>query len=228
MPFKVTWLGHAAFSLAIDGVNVLVDPFLEGNPKASVTVDDVEADYIVVTHGHSDHVGDTVAIAKRTGATALSNVEIANWLGKQGVENTQGLNTGGRGVFDFGTLELTIAFHSSSLPDGSYGGMPNGIVITSKEGKSFYFAGDTSLFGDMSLIGSKSLDLAALPIGGWFTMGPEDGLKAVELLRPKAVLPLHYDTFPVIEVDAAAWAETVREQTGIKVMMLQPGESCEI
>lgn len=229
MTFKVTWLGHAAFSVEMDGVKLLIDPFLNGNPKATASADDIDADYILLTHGHGDHVGDTVAIAQRTGATTISNVEISQWLAKQGVQKVQGLNTGGGGNFDFGRVELTIAFHSSSLPDGSYGGMPNGVVLTAKDGKKFYHAGDTALFGDMELIGDKKIDLAALPIGDWYTMGPEDGVRAVEFIEPKAVVPIHYNTFPVIEIgDLEEWAEAVRQNTSAKTLLLNPGDSYEL
>ncbi len=227
MAFKVTWLGHAAFSLDMDGVKVLIDPFLTGNPMATVSADKVVADFIVITHGHGDHVGDTVAIAKRTGATTISNVEISRWLAKQGVKKTQGLNTGGSGKFDFGRIEFTIAFHSSSLPDGSYGGMPNGVILTNKEGKKFYYAGDTALFGDMRLIGDKGIDLAALPICDWYTMSSEDAVRAVEFIRPVVVIPIHFDTWPVIAADAMAWAKQV-EAKGFHVKVLKPGESVDL
>jgi L-ascorbate metabolism protein UlaG (beta-lactamase superfamily) len=223
--FTVTWLGHAAFSLDMDGVKVLIDPFLFGNPLSPISADEVEADYIVITHGHGDHVGDSVAISKRTGAPTISNVEVSKWLSGQGVQDAKGMNTGGGGEFEFGRLELTIAFHSSSLPDGSYGGMPNGVILTSKDGKRFYHPGDTALFGDMRLIGDKGIDFTALPIGGWYTMGPQDALRAVELIRPKAVMPMHYSTFPAIQVDAAAWAEEVRQKTSVQVVVLKPGEA---
>lgn len=227
MAFEVTWLGHAAFSVDMDGVKVLIDPFLTGNPLASATADELDADYIVITHGHGDHVGDTVAIAKRTGATTLSNVEISRWLKKQGVPKAEGLNTGGGGNFDFGRVEFTIAFHSSSLPDGSYGGMPNGVILISKDGRKFYDAADTALFGDMRLIGDKGIDLAAVPICDWYTMCGDDALRAVELIRPGVVLPMHYDTFPAIETDAKAWTDKA-EAKGFKVALLKPGESVEV
>lgn len=223
MTFKVTWLGHAAFSLDIDGVKVLIDPFLKGNPMATVSPDAVEADYILITHGHGDHVGDAVAIAKRTGATTISNVEISRWLASKGVGDARGLNTGGGGSFDFGRAELTIAFHSSCMPDGTYAGMPNGLLITSNDGTRFYHAGDTALFGDMRLIGEKGIDAAALPIGDWYTMGVDDAACAAEYVRPRTAIPIHYNTFPAIKADPTVWARMV-EQKGIEAWVLKPGE----
>ncbi len=228
MPVKVTWLGHGALAMDIDGTKVLVDPFLTGNPLAAADPAAVEADYILVTHGHGDHVGDTVAIAKRTGAMVIANNEIAIWLAGQGVEKTHGMNHGGAYDFGFAKIALTIAFHSSSLPDGSYGGEPNGILITTKEGKRLYLAGDTGLFGDMALIGEGGIDLAVLPIGGNYTMGPEEALRAVQFIKPRIVLPVHYNTFPVILADPSSWAQRVHNETSAKAFVVDPGGSFEI
>lgn len=225
MSVKITWLGHAALALEIDGTHVLVDPFLTGNPLASVAAGDVPADYILLTHGHGDHVGDTVPIAQRTGAKVIANNEVANWIAAQGVSDVHGMNPDGAFDFGFASIGLTIAFHSSSMPDGSYGGEPNGILLTTPGGSRLYLAGDTGLFSDMKLIGERGIDLAVLPIGGNYTMGPDEALRAVKFIGPKAVLPIHYNTFPVIQVDAAGWAQRVHNETASKVIVVDPGGS---
>jgi len=191
MSAKVTYFGHAALGLETGGYKILVDPFFTGNPMASTTAEAVQADFILVTHGHGDHLGDTVAIAKRTGATVISNFEIANWLGTQGLEKTHAQHLGGGFKHPFGYLKLTLALHGSSMPDGAYGGNPTGLLITTKDDEKIYFAGDTGLFGDMRLIGEEGLNLAAIPIGDNFTMGPDDALKAVKLLLPTRLGPVH-------------------------------------
>ncbi len=225
MAVKLTWYGHATIGLEIDGYKVLVDPFFTGNPAASTTADAVEADFIVVSHGHGDHVGDAIAIAKRTGAPIISNFEICNWFTQQGVEKTHPQHIGGGFHHPFGYLKLTLALHGSALPDGSYGGNPAGILITTKSGKKIYLAQDTGLFGDMQLIGDEGIDLAALPIGDNFTMGPDDALRAVKLLRPKHVIPIHYNTWELIAQDPHAWAKRVEAETDAQVHVLKPGDS---
>ncbi|HIQ08085.1 MAG TPA: metal-dependent hydrolase [Anaerolineaceae bacterium] len=225
MSLKLTWYGHATLGLEIDGHKILVDPFFTGNPAASTTADAVDADFIVVSHGHGDHVGDTVALAQRTGALVISNFEICNWLNQQGVEKTHPQHIGGGFHHPFGYLKLTQALHGSALPDGSYGGNPAGILITTKDGKKVYLAQDTGLFGDMQLIGDEGLDLAVLPIGDNFTMGPEDALKAVKLLRPKVVIPIHYSTWDLIAQDPAQWAQRVEQETTARAQVLRPGET---
>ena len=219
----IHYFGHAAFLLDFDGVKVLIDPYLKGNPSAPVKPEAVEADFILVTHGHGDHVGDTVEIARRTGATVVSNSEICRWLEGKGVK-THAQHLGGGHQFPFGYVKLTNALHGSSLPDGTYGGNPCGILITDNDGKRLYFAGDTALFGDMRLIGEEGLDFAALPIGDNYTMGPDDALRAVKLLEPRVVMPMHYDTFDVIKQDAGAWAKRVAAETAAQVALLKPGE----
>ena len=226
MTNTLTWLGHAALFLQIGETRLLVDPFLSGNPQAAMKADSVLADYILVTHGHGDHVGDTIAIAKRTEATVISNAEIATWLGRQGVK-THGQHLGGGFTYPFGYLKMTYALHGSALPDGSYGGNPGGFLLTTPDEHKVYIAGDTGLFGDMQLIGAGGLDLAVLPIGDNYTMGPADALQAVKFLKPKVVLPIHYNTFALIQQDAAAWAALVEKETATRVQLLKSGESLQ-
>jgi len=221
---ELTYHSHACFSIAVNGTQLLIDPFLSGNELADVRADEVEADYILVSHGHGDHVGDTVAIAQRTGATTISNFEIQSWLLAQGVQNAHPMHIGGGHDFPFGRVKLTIAHHGSMLPDGSYGGNPAGFLLT-LEGKKIYHACDTGLFYDMKLIGEDGLDVAILPIGDNFTMGPDDALKAVKLLEPRVVIPIHYDTFEVIQQDPYAFAARVEKETPARCVVLKPGQS---
>lgn len=224
---RVTWYGHACFSFDINGANLLVDPFLTGNPMATIRPQDVHADFILVSHGHGDHVGDAVSIAKRTGAVVISNFEIVNWLVSQGVENVHAQHIGGGHDYPWGRLKLTIAHHGSGLPDGSYGGNPAGFLIYA-DGKTIYDACDTALFYDMTLIGQQSVDLALLPIGDNFTMGPDDALHAVKMIQPKRVIPMHYNTFDVIKQNPHEWAHRVETDTSTQVSVLKPGEAIEI
>lgn len=230
MSATVTWFGHASFALEIDGYKILIDPFLSDNPSASITADNVEADFIIVSHGHGDHVGDTVAIAKRTGATVISNFEITNWLIQQGIDESNGhpQHIGGGFTYPFGYLKFTIAHHGSGLPDGSDGGNPAGLLFTTPQGKKIYFACDTGLFYDMKLIGEEGIDLAVLPIGDNFTMGPEDALRAVKLIEPKTVIPVHYDTWELIAQDPAIWAERVESETNTTCVVLSPGDRYQL
>jgi L-ascorbate metabolism protein UlaG (beta-lactamase superfamily) len=234
MATRVRWLGHAALLLESDGRNVLIDPFLTGNPAAAVRADEVPADLVLISHGHGDHVGDSVAIAKRTGAVTASNYEIAQWLRQpvQGLGETakvEGLQHGGSFLFDKSIrVKLTLAFHGSALPDGSNGGNPCGFEITFPDGIRVYDAADTALFGDMALIGEETVDLAILPIGDYYTMGPDDALRAVKLIKPRYVLPIHYNTFPIIAQDAHAWAARVKAETSTLPVILNPGDWFEI
>jgi L-ascorbate metabolism protein UlaG (beta-lactamase superfamily) len=220
----ITWFGHNAWSIETAGKTILVDPFLDESPTAPVKARDVKADFILLSHGHSDHLGDTVAIAKRTGATVFSNFEVGLWLEKHGVGGDKiiGMNPGGGIDQPFGRVKFTIAHHSSSMPDGSYGGVPGGFLLTFQEAR-IYFACDTALFLEMKLIGTGGLDLAVLPIGDLYTMGPEDSVDAVKLLNPKRVAPCHYNTWPPIAQNAAAWAERVRKHTAAEPIVLEPG-----
>jgi L-ascorbate metabolism protein UlaG (beta-lactamase superfamily) len=224
MSVKVTWHGHAALTLDVDGTILLVDPYLSDNPAAETGPENVKADYILISHGHGDHVGDAVEIAKRTGAMVITNFEIANWMGDRGLE-VHPQHLGGGFEYPFGYLKLTLALHGSGLPDGSYGGNPAGFLLTTKEEKKIYLACDTGLFGDMRLIGEEGIDLAVLPIGDNFTMGPKDALRAVEFIHPKHVIPVHYNTWDLIAQDPNAWADKVEAQTDAKVHVLEPGES---
>lgn len=225
MTATITWYGHATLGLETGGYKILIDPFFSGNPAAPISAEAAQADFILVSHGHSDHVGDAVAIARRTGATVVSNYEIAGWFGKQGVEKTHGQQHGGGFKHPFGYLKLTLAFHGSALPDGSNGGNPCGFLLTTNDGKKLYFAQDTGLFGDMKLIGEEGLDLAVLPIGDNFTMGPDDALRAVKFLEAKTVVPIHYNTWGLIAQDADAWAKRVEAETKSKAVVLKPGGS---
>ncbi|MHB8819496.1 MAG: metal-dependent hydrolase, partial [Bellilinea sp.] len=202
MNSKITWYGHAALLIETGGYRVLVDPYLKGNPTASISPEQVQADFILVTHGHGDHIGDTIEIAQRTGALVICNAEISKWLSARGVK-THAQHLGGGYRHPFGYLKLTLAVHGSGLPDGSYGGNPAGLLLTTLDGKKIYMAGDTGLFGDMRLIGEEGIDLAILPIGDNYTMGPADALKALKMLQPEHVVPIHYSTFDVIRQDAA-------------------------
>lgn len=222
---SLTWLGHGAWQLDTAGHRVLIDPFLTGNPAAAVSADAVSADFILVSHGHGDHVGDTVAIAKRTGATVIANYEITEWLGRQGVAKTHPMNTGGAHAFPFGNLKLTIAHHTSMLPDGTNGGNPCGFLIRLGDGKKIYHAADTGLFLDMQLIGEEGIDLAILPIGDNFTMGPDDALRAIRLIQPRQVIPTHFGTWDLIAQDAGRWAARVRTETTAEPIVLKPGQT---
>lgn len=220
MATSIKWLGHYAFEIRTGDQTVLVDPFVNDNPVATVSADDLEADFILVTHGHADHVADVASIANRTGATVVAPVEVAAWFqSQQNVENTIQLNLGGGIQLPFGHVRMTIAHHSSSMPDGSYGGNPAGYILTLAEGK-VYFSGDTALFMEMEFYGRQGIDLAILSIGDHFTMGPEDSVQAVKMLKPARVVPAHFNTWPPIEQDASAWADKVSSSTEAQPVVL--------
>lgn len=220
---NVTFLGHSAWQIEHGAHTILVDPFITGNPIATTSAAALSPTHILLTHAHGDHLGDTEELAKRTGATVISTFEVANWLAARGCEKTMGMGLGGGRELDFGHLKLTIAHHSSSAPDGTPLGNPAGFLITI-DGRTIYHAGDTALFYDMKLIGDRhEIDLALLPIGDYFTMGPDDAVAAVEFLRPKLTVPMHYNTFPPITVDAGRFKSEC-EARGFSVVLMNPGD----
>jgi L-ascorbate metabolism protein UlaG (beta-lactamase superfamily) len=225
MEIKLTWLGHSTWQLGIGEHRLIIDPFLTQNPVAKAEANQIEADYVLLTHGHFDHVADAAEIANRNDALLIANYEIATWFSeKHGVKKTLGMNLGGAAELPFGRLKMTIAFHSSQLPDGSYGGNPGGFVIEASN-KRLYFAGDTAIFSDMKLIGEAGLDLAVLPIGDLFTMGIDDSVAAAKLLNAKSVSPNHYNTWPPIEQDVEKWAQRIQAETDSKPVVLQVGQT---
>jgi len=227
---EITWLGHSCFAIrTADGHDLLVDPFLDDSSTAPVKAVDVAADFILLTHGHFDHVGDAIAIATRTGATVVANFEIGEWLKRQGIAEDQvvAMNLGGSFEMPFGRIKMTPAVHSSSFSDGSYAGSAAGFILE-LEDKRLYLAGDTALTLDMKLIGLAGIDLAVLPIGDMITMGPDDAIEAIKLLNPRRVLPCHYDTWPPIRQDAQAWADRVRSHTAADPVILKPGEKLSL
>ena len=227
MPITLTWTGHYTWLIDTSAGRIVVDPFFDDCPTASMKAADVECRAILITHAHFDHIADAAAIAKQNRAQVVCNFEISQWLGKQGVGNVQPCNHGGRVAIPGGTSKMEIAFHSSGLPDGSYGGNPAGFLLDI-DSVRLYVAGDTSLFSDMERIGRVGLNAAILPIGDVFTMGPEDAVEATRLLAPEVVLPCHYGTWPPIEQDPQAWAEMIRQGTSAEPRVLAVGESTSI
>ena len=223
---KITFLGQSGFHIETEGHSVLIDPFLTGNELAVNSPDEFSPSHIVLTHAHPDHYGDTEDIAKRSGATVVSSFEVVNYLGDKDIQGHP-MNVGGSFDFAFGKVTYTPAWHSNSLPDGTYAGMPSGLILEI-EGKRIYHAGDTALFSDMKLVTRGGVDLAMLPIGDNFTMGPADALEAVKLTQPKAVIPVHYNTFEVIQQDPDAFKASVESQTNSGCTVLSPGESLNL
>jgi L-ascorbate metabolism protein UlaG (beta-lactamase superfamily) len=219
----IRFLGHAAFALEHDGKTVLVDPFLTGNPKAAATADEVAADAILLTHGHGDHFGDTIAIAKRTGAPVVAITEIAGEIGEEGVEAID-TNLGGTAEFDWGSVRLTPAWHTSTTPKGTVS-TPAGLVIEIG-GKRIYHLGDTALFSDLALPKRRGhLDVALMCIGGHYTMDRFDAVVAAEFVGADQIIPCHYNTFPLVETDAQAFKSDVQNAGYAEVVVLEPGET---
>ncbi|MFN5135885.1 MAG: metal-dependent hydrolase [Chitinophagaceae bacterium] len=224
---KLTYYGHSCFSVEIKGKHLLFDPFITYNELAKdVDANTVPADYIFVSHGHQDHVADLVSIAKRTGALVICAWEIYEWLKKQGVENAHPMNTGGKKQFDFGTVKCMVAQHSSSLPDGSYGGNPMGFVIRSD--KNFYYSGDTALTMEMQLVSQGGpIDFAILPIGDNFTMGYDDAARASHMINCHTVVGVHYNTFPYIVIDTVH-AKDHFSKNGLNLLLPAIGETINL
>lgn len=225
---KVTYYGHSCFELNISGKALLLDPFITPNPKAKdIKIESIKPDFMLISHGHGDHIADAVTIAHQSSPVVVSNYEIITWLEKQGVENGKGCNHGGTFKFDFGSVKYVNAIHSSSLPDGSYGGNPGGFVIKSSD-KNIYYAGDTALTMDMKLIAEETkIDVAFLPIGDCFTMGIDDAIKAADFVKCDKIIGMHYDTFPPIEIDKADAVKRFKEK-GKELILINIGESIEI
>lgn len=222
----IRFLGQSGFQIDIGSQHVVIDPFLTGNPNTDVRVDEVEADYVLLSHAHGDHYGDTPAIAAGNDAVVVSSAEVAGYVEARGMRS-HGMNVGGGHDFPFGRLRFTPAWHSNSFTDGTYAGMPMGCVIEA-DGLRVYHAGDTALFSDMRLIGRGGIDLALLPIGDNFTMGPDDAIEAIRLLEPKQVIPMHYDTFDVIRQDAEAFKRRVESETDARCLVLRPGDAVDL
>jgi L-ascorbate metabolism protein UlaG (beta-lactamase superfamily) len=225
----VRFLGHSACEVTAGEVRIVIDPFLTGNPLAAVAAEDLNPTAILLTHAHNDHMGDALSLAERTHAPVVGMFELATWFEKRGLA-AHGMSIGGAHQFPWGWVKLTQAWHTSSFEDEQGVvhtlGNPAGVLLR-LEDRLLYHAGDTGLFGDMALIGRHGIDVAFLPIGDNYTMGPDDALEAVRLLKPRTVVPMHYNTFPVIAQDAHAWAKRVEAETESRCVVLEPGQSLD-
>lgn len=222
---NITYYGHSCYLVEVNGKKLVFDPFITPNELAKgIDINKIEADYILISHGHADHIADAVFLAKKTGAKVISNWEITVWLNNQGVENTHPMNIGGKVKLDFGNVKCVAAVHSSSMPDGTYGGNPMGFVVETSE-KNFYYAGDTALTYDMKLIGEyRHIDFAFLPIGDNFTMGVDNAIIACEFINCNNIIGMHYDTFGYIKIDKEE-AVTKFERAGAKLTLMGIGET---
>lgn len=224
----VTYFGHSCFLFDISGKKILFDPFISPNPLAEkINVDEIQADYILVSHGHEDHLADVHSIASRCGSTLVANYEITTWFTKKGIEKYHPMNIGGSWTFDFGKVMMVAALHSSSMPDGSYGGTAAGFILEAEQ-KTFYFAGDTALTGDMRLLSEKyKIDYAFLPLGDNFTMGAEDALTASQWIGCKNIIGMHYDTFGYIKINHSD-VRAIFEKKGVNLRLLDIGSTIQL
>jgi L-ascorbate metabolism protein UlaG (beta-lactamase superfamily) len=224
---KVTFIGHSCFLVDNGTSKIIIDPFITGNPSAKISTEQKKADFILISHGHGDHLGDAIELGKANNATIIANYELCTYCNSHGVKNIHPLHIGGGNKFPFGSVKLTIAHHGSTLGDSGYGGNPAGFIIRI-DNKVIYHSGDTGLFLDMKLIGELDrIDLALLPIGGNFTMDVSDAIKAVEFLKPKKAIPMHYNTFDIIKSDPQLFINGIKP-FGVEGIMLKPGESYEL
>lgn len=222
---KTTYYGHACFSVEVNGKHLLFDPFITSNPLAAdIDIKKIKADYILISHGHEDHIADAATIAKQTGATVISNFEIVTWLGKQSISKSHPMNLGGSWSFDFGKVKFVNAVHSSSFPDGSYAGNPGGFLVETPQG-NFYYSGDTALTYDMKLIGNyKKINFALLPIGGNFTMNVDNAIIAADFIKCDKIIGVHYDTFGYIKIDHKEAKEKFN-RAGKELILLEIGDT---
>ena len=225
---KITYYGHSCFGVEVASVKIVFDPFIQPNKLASsINLTEIEADYMVVSHGHEDHTADLIELAKQTNATVISNYEIIEWVKSKGIKKVHAMNTGGSFTFDFGTIKSVFAAHSSSLPDGKYGGNPNGYIIKANK-KTLYYAGDTALTTEMKLIGEfENVDLSILPIGDNFTMGINDAIIAANFIDCNEVIGMHFDTFPPIKIDHNKAIKAFKNK-GVNLQLLSIGQTVAI